>query len=64
MDIVSVLTVTLLIISELLPFVHNQEANGILHLILVIIRSSLKVIDEETIVHDDETIKNTGDCHK
>lgn len=36
-DTASIILILLLIVSEILPFVHHAQANGILHLVYVVI---------------------------
>lgn len=41
-----IILIVILIITEILPFVHNAQANGVLHLIYMVLSQFLKSQDE------------------
>lgn len=49
-----IILIVILIITEILPFVHNAHANGILHLIYIVLSQFLKSQEdncENKVVH-------------
>ena len=44
MDPITFILVAIAILSELLPFVHNTQANGLLHFVLIILQ---RVVEEK-----------------
>lgn len=57
--LLEVLPIILLCISEILPFVHNHRANGILHFIVLFMKTMIAIEQQEQKQKEDE-IKEKG----
>jgi hypothetical protein len=57
MDPITFSLVAIAILSELLPFVHNTQANGLLHFVLIILQ---RVVEEKKQEQDQEHLHNVN----
>jgi len=64
MDVITVVTIISLCISEVLPLVHNTTANGILHFLLLTCKGIIGALEKEDELNKEPHLTNGGSDSK